>query len=126
MALTTPRDEISTFLPEPPLEIKGKTRTSFLLFHGTGKKKKLKEVYLDVVLSVGNPQSSALVRFDYFIIGFKSTPSRFSICLVRTEWIVFLLCYFHFLLRNTNHQNLHHIQIQEGIFIITVLCFLHS
>lgn len=61
----------------------------------------------------------------YFIIGFKSSTSRFSICLVRTEWIVVLL-YFHFLLHNTNHQNLHHILIQEGICNITVLYFLHS
>lgn len=66
MALNTSRDVASTFLPELLVQIEGKTRTNVLLFHGTGKKKKIEWICLDVLLFVGNRQSSALVRFDIF------------------------------------------------------------
>lgn len=91
------------------------------------RKKKKKNKYILMFYSLWEILSQVpLLDSLYFIIGFKSSTSSFSICLVRTEWIVVLLCYFHFLLHNTNHQNLHHILIQEGICNITVLYFLHS
>lgn len=67
-----------------------------------------------------------LLDLIYYITGFKSASSEVYIFLVKTEWITSLPCYFHFLLCNTDDQNLHCIQIQQGISNIILFCFLHS
>lgn len=108
-----------------------KTRTNFLHFPGTGrrggKKKKEKNEYVCMFYCLWEIFSQVpLLDLIYYIIGFKSGPSGFCIFLVKTEWITFLLFYFHFLLCNANYQNLHCVEVQQGLSNIIVFCFLHS
>lgn len=90
-----------------------------------GRKKNRGEgcICLDVLLSLRNLQSSALITF--YIIEFKSGPSGLYIFLVKSEWVTSLPCYFHFLLCTADYQKLHYIHIQQGTSNIIVLCFLH-